>query len=117
MKQNNLKDAMDKFNKFQKKTSDKLFYPYKFASVVYFQFDHGVKSLGFFSASSDEFLFLHCSLMMRLWHRLFQLAKMDWVPPRSIFDMLSINYNGFGSSKRGIVLWQAESITLIWVVW
>ena len=37
----------------------------------------------------------------------------------SIFDMMSIKFNGFGSSKkgRGIVLWQAASIALIWVVW
>ena len=27
-----------------------------------------------------DHLFLHCSLMMGLWHRLFQLAKMDWFP-------------------------------------
>ncbi|RVX11628.1 Pre-mRNA-processing protein 40C [Vitis vinifera] len=38
-------------------------------------------------------------------------------PPRSIFNMMSIKFNGFGSSKRGIVLWQATSIALIWVVW
>ena len=31
--------------------------------------------------------------------------------------MLSTNFNGFGSSKRGIVLWQAACIALIWVVW
>ena len=54
---------------------------------------------------------------MGLWHRLFQLAKMDWVPPRSISDMMSINYKGFGLSKRGIVLWQVACIALIWVVW
>ena len=54
---------------------------------------------------STDHLFLHCFLTMGLWHRLFQLAKMDWVPSRSIFDMLSINYNGFSLSKRGIVLW------------
>ena len=30
--------------------------------------------------------------------------------------MLSINYNGFSLSKRGIVLWQAACIALIWVV-
>ncbi|RVW98405.1 Transposon TX1 uncharacterized 149 kDa protein [Vitis vinifera] len=36
---------------------------------------------------------------------------------RSISDMLSINYNGFGLSKRGTVLWQAACITIIWVVW
>ncbi|KAJ9701246.1 hypothetical protein PVL29_006548 [Vitis rotundifolia] len=64
-----------------------------------------------------DHLFLHCSLTMGLWHKLFQLTKTDWVPPRSIFDMLSTNFNGFGSSKRGIVLWQAACIALIWVVW
>ncbi|KAJ9697352.1 hypothetical protein PVL29_009249 [Vitis rotundifolia] len=64
-----------------------------------------------------DHLFLHYSLTMGLWHKLFQLAKTDWVPPRSIFDMLSTNFNGFGSSKRGIVLWQATCIALIWVVW
>ena len=52
---------------------------------------------------SADHLFIHCSLMMGLWHRLFQLAKMDWVPLRSISDMMSINYKCFGISKRGIV--------------
>ncbi|RVW33002.1 hypothetical protein CK203_107563 [Vitis vinifera] len=46
-----------------------------------------------------------------------KLAKMDWVPPRSISDMMSINYKGFDISKRGIVLWQNACIALIWVVW
>ena len=31
--------------------------------------------------------------------------------------MMAIKFNGFGSSKRGIVLWQAASIALIRVVW
>ena len=31
--------------------------------------------------------------------------------------MMSINYKGFGLSKRGIVLWQVACIALIWVVW
>ncbi|RVX08287.1 hypothetical protein CK203_017628 [Vitis vinifera] len=48
---------------------------------------------------------------------LFQLAKMDWVPPRSISNMMSIKFKGFGTSKRGIVLWQAASIAPIRVVW
>ena len=42
---------------------------------------------------------------------------MDWVPLRSISDMMSINYKGFGKSKRGIVLWHTACIVLIWVVW
>ncbi|RVW96993.1 hypothetical protein CK203_032308 [Vitis vinifera] len=32
---------------------------------------------------SADHIFLHCSLTIGLWHRLFQLAKMDWVPPRA----------------------------------
>ena len=31
--------------------------------------------------------------------------------------MMSIKFNGFGSSERGIALWQVASITLIRVVW
>nr|CAN71644.1 hypothetical protein VITISV_041775 [Vitis vinifera] len=66
---------------------------------------------------SADHLFLHCSLTIGLWHRLFQLAKMDWVPPRSIYDMMSIKFKGFDNSKRGIVLWQVANIALIRVVW
>ncbi|RVW72587.1 hypothetical protein VitviT2T_011580 [Vitis vinifera] len=56
---------------------------------------------------------------IRFWEDLwlFQLAKMDWVPPRSILDMMYIKFNGFGSSKRGIALWQAANIALIRIVW
>ncbi|RVW36770.1 Transposon TX1 uncharacterized 149 kDa protein [Vitis vinifera] len=66
---------------------------------------------------SADHLFLHCSVTLGLWHRLFQLAKMDWVPLKSISDMMFINYKGFGKSKRGVILWQNASIALIWVVW
>ena len=31
--------------------------------------------------------------------------------------MMTINYKGFGKSKRDIVLWQIACIALIWVVW
>ncbi|RVW98432.1 Cation-chloride cotransporter 1 [Vitis vinifera] len=66
---------------------------------------------------SADHLFLHCSVTLGLWHRLFQLAKMDWIPPKNISDMMFINYKGFGKSKRGLVLWQNACIALIWVVW
>ncbi|KAJ9685201.1 hypothetical protein PVL29_017293 [Vitis rotundifolia] len=54
---------------------------------------------------SVDHLFLHCSLTTGLWHRLFQLANLDWVVPMSIVDMMSIKFDGFGASKRGRVLW------------
>ena len=66
---------------------------------------------------SADHLFLHCSVTLGLWHKLFQLAKMDWVPPKSISNMMFINYKGFGKSKRGVILWQNACIALIWVVW
>ena len=66
---------------------------------------------------STNHLFLHCPLMMGLWHRLFCIAKMDWAPLRSIFDMMTINFKGLERSKRGLVLWQSACIALIWVVW
>ncbi|KAJ9671310.1 hypothetical protein PVL29_025144 [Vitis rotundifolia] len=66
---------------------------------------------------SVDHLFLHCSLTTGLWHRLFQLANLEWVTPRSIVDMMSIKFDGFGASKRGRVLWQAASTAIIWVVW
>ena len=64
-----------------------------------------------------DHLFLHCPLTMGLWYILFRLAKMDWVPLRSICDMMTIKYKGLASSKRGLVLWQTACISLIWVVW
>ncbi|RVW49919.1 Transposon TX1 uncharacterized 149 kDa protein [Vitis vinifera] len=65
---------------------------------------------------SADHLFLHCSLTIGLW-QIISVSQDGLGPPRSIFDMMSIKFNGFGSSKRGIVLWQAASIALIRVVW
>nr|CAN72734.1 hypothetical protein VITISV_020261 [Vitis vinifera] len=38
---------------------------------------------------------------------------MDWVPPKSISDMMFINYKGFGKSKRGVILWQNSLHTAV----
>ncbi|RVW70579.1 hypothetical protein CK203_060646 [Vitis vinifera] len=65
---------------------------------------------------SADHLFLHCSLTIGLWHRLFQLAKMDWVPPRSIFDMMSIKFNGLvllrGDSS--VASYEHRSNSVVW---
>ena len=54
--------------------------------------------------------FLHCPLTMGLWYKLFRLAKMDWVPPQSICDMITLSFKGLGSSMRGLILWQTDCI-------
>ena len=56
-------------------------------------------------------------LSLGLWHKLFSLAHMDWVPPRSIGDMLIISFRGLGNSLRGKTLWQIACLTIIWIVW
>ena len=66
---------------------------------------------------SVDHLFLHCSLTLGLWHKLFRLTKLDQVPPRSICHMVTILFKGLGSSNRGLVPWHFAYPTLIWVAW
>ena len=35
-------------------------------------------------------------VILELWHKLLRLARLDWVPPRSISDMMTISSLGFG---------------------
>ena len=56
------------------------------------------------SGESVDHLFLHCLITLGLWYKLFSLVRMDWVPPRSICDMMIISLRGLGSSVRGKTL-------------
>ncbi|RVX00585.1 hypothetical protein CK203_036930 [Vitis vinifera] len=69
------------------------------------------------SGESIDHLFLHCPVTIGLWHKLFNLARLVWVPPRSFEDMLVITFKGLGNSLRGKTLWQIACLTLIWLVW
>ncbi|RVX22606.1 hypothetical protein CK203_012544 [Vitis vinifera] len=51
------------------------------------------------------------------WHKLFNLAGLVWVPPRSFENMLVIAFKGLGNSLRSKTLWQIAYLTLIWLVW
>ncbi|KAJ9687316.1 hypothetical protein PVL29_015988 [Vitis rotundifolia] len=66
---------------------------------------------------SIDHLFLHCPVTIGLWHKLFNLAGLVWVPPRSFVDMLVIAFKGLGNSLRGKTLWQIACLTLVWMVW
>ena len=46
----------------------------------------------------------------------YKIKKLDWVPPRSICDMMTIAYKGLGNSNRVLLLWKNACMTLIWVV-
>ncbi|RVW83630.1 hypothetical protein CK203_039266 [Vitis vinifera] len=50
------------------------------------------------NGESIDHLFLHCPITIGLWHKLFNLAGLAWVPPRSIEDMLVIAFKGLGNS-------------------
>ena len=69
------------------------------------------------SGETVDHIFLHYPLSLGLWYRLFSLAHMDQVPPRSICDMMIISYKGLGNSSRGKVLWQFGCLARMWVVW
>ncbi|RVW27818.1 hypothetical protein CK203_107068 [Vitis vinifera] len=69
------------------------------------------------NGESIDHLFLHCPITIGLWHKLFDLAGLVWVPPRSLEDMLVITFKGLGNSLRGKTLWQIACLTLIWMVW
>ncbi|RVX11717.1 putative ribonuclease H protein [Vitis vinifera] len=69
------------------------------------------------NGESIDHLFLHCPVTIGLWHKLFNLVGVIWVPPRSIEDMLVISFKGLGNSVRGKILWQIACLTLIWMVW
>ena len=69
------------------------------------------------SGETVDYIFLHCPLSLGLWHRLFSLAHMDWVPSRTICDMMIISYGGLRNSSRGKVLRQFACLGLMWIVW
>nr|CAN75609.1 hypothetical protein VITISV_002943 [Vitis vinifera] len=56
------------------------------------------------NGESIDHLFLHCPVTIGLWHRLFNLVGVIWVPPRSIEDMLVISFRGLGNSKPGGII-------------
>ena len=53
------------------------------------------------SGESINRLFLHCPIILGLWHKLFNVANLGWVPPRSIGDMIIISFRSLGNSIRG----------------
>ena len=69
------------------------------------------------NGETTDHLFLHSPLTLGLWHMLFRLAHMDWVPPRNIRDMMIISFRGLGNSLRDKTLWQITCLTIIWIVW
>ncbi|RVW54250.1 LINE-1 reverse transcriptase-like [Vitis vinifera] len=69
------------------------------------------------NGESIDHFFLHYPVTIGLWHKLFNLVGLVWVPPRSFEDMLVIAFKGLGNSLRGKTLWQIVCLTLIWMVW
>lgn len=51
-----------------------------------------------------------------LWHRLFNIANLDWVPPRGIAEMLGIPFKGFGSLPKREDSLASGCFYLIWLI-
>ena len=69
------------------------------------------------SGESIDHLFLDCLLTLGLWHQLFSLVKMDWIPLRSICDMMTITFRGLWNSIKGKSLWPLVCLTILQIVW
>ena len=69
------------------------------------------------SGESIDHIFLHYLIMLGLWHKLFTIANMDWVPSRSIGDRLVILFRRLGNLIRGKTLWHNTCLTVLWIVW
>ena len=90
--------------------SNKFGRPYKFLSL-----DWCILCMG--SEESIDYLFLHCLLTSRLWHKLFSLARMDWVLPKSIWDMIPSCVEVWGVSSEIKTLWQITCLIVPWILW
>ena len=69
------------------------------------------------SGESVDHIFLQCPITLGLWHKLFMVANMDWVPPKSIGNMMVISFRGLRNSIRGKTLWHIAYLTVLWIVW
>lgn len=61
--------------------------------------------------------FLHCLIALEHWHRLFCVAMIDQVPPRSVAKILGIFFKGFGNKSKRKVPYQVVILCLIWFLW
>ena len=69
------------------------------------------------SGESIDHFFLHCSVTLGLWHRPFNVVNLDWVPARSIGDIMIISFRGLENSIGSKTLGHITCITILWVVW
>ena len=57
------------------------------------------------SGESINYFFLHCLITLGLWHKLFNLTKIDWIPPRNIGNMMTISFKWLGKISCPITAW------------
>ena len=48
-----------------------------------------------------DHLFFYFLVALTLWSKLFGFARIDWVPPRSVVEMITIASQGFGGLPKG----------------
>lgn len=61
-------------------------------------------------------LFFHYPIALGLWHRLFSLVGIDWVPPCTVVETMTISFKGFRDYDKGKVPWGIASLSLIWSI-
>ena len=69
------------------------------------------------SSESTDHVFLHCSVAIQLWQRLFGVCDVKWGAPRDCTHMLLVKFDGFGGSKRAKSLWSCIVCAIFKIIW
>ena len=58
-------------------------------------------------------LFLYFLIVLGLWHRIFSRARMVWVRPNNVCNMMVISFKCFRNSIKGKTLWRIVCHSLL----
>lgn len=73
-------------------------------------YDHCTMRMGI---GKSIYHLLYYLIVLRLWHKLFRSNRLDWIPLRSISDMITISFRYLESTIRGKILWQITYLMMI----
>lgn len=68
------------------------------------------------NVESIEHLFLHCEVARELWVDIFSRARLSWVMPKSVVDLLAC-WNRKHPCPQLVVTWRMVPLCLSWCIW
>lgn len=66
---------------------------------------------------TTDHLFLHCSVALMLWQKIFSFGGEAWVMLGCVRSFFDIQFRGMGRGKKARTLWNCAFMAVFWVVW